>query len=145
MKRYLKSVSSKTKYYDLDSKQYLPVEKKLVSFTIWDIIFYFLKICFLIMLVIFLFRHSLGGQPMTFSEFLNAIPTIGYDSNGVSYFESMLQSLNVREFFEPTDIDVIIIGDLVNFMSVVIGLVTYVCSALFSSVMYFVDLLGLIF
>lgn len=124
------------------------VTKRYETLTITDIVFFLLKISFLVMLCLFLFRHSLGRAPLSFAEFLNALPTIGYDSNGVSYYESALEALNVRDIFEFSQSDTAnlpIIGGLVSFLSTAIGIVVYVFGALVSSVQYFVDILSLIF
>lgn len=119
-----------------------------VSYGYWNLLFIILKYCFLLMLVIFIFRYALGRDGFNFTEFLNAIPKIGYNSEGVSYFESCVEALGVKDIFEFAQSDSVnlpIIGDLIDFFAQVIGIIVYLASAIVSSLAYFVDLVGLIF
>lgn len=115
--------------------------------TISELLFFVLRISFLMMSVFFIFRYAIGNEPLSFSEFLNGISTIGYDGT-TSYFDALLERLHVRDIFEFSASDTInlpIIGGLVEFLSNVLGLLVYVVSAIVSCLMYFVDLLDLIF
>ena len=105
------------------------------------ILFRCLKICLCIALVVLIFRLFVNQDSLTFTQILN------YIADCPNYYQDTLGHFLQTVSFEDNGKwgDILGLGKLVNFLKNVFNVLVYVFGSLYSCIMYFVYLLGILF
>lgn len=106
------------------------------------ILFRCIKICLSVALVVLIFRLFINQDALTFSQILN------YISQCPNYYQDVLGNFLERVSFDASNSswgDIDGLKDLIKFMKNVFNIIVYLFGSLYSCIMYFVYLLGILF